>query len=110
MVDKSLISLSELNSNQAISDPIITADVYFGEYNIWRRIWTEYFLMNKKLVTRQNYLIDEKLIKNPNFVLAEKKVVKEDNASDKPKLIYMDIKWENDYYKLGNIAPVPYKE
>ena len=109
-VDKSLISLAELNVNQKIQDPIITADVYIGEYNIWRRVWTEYFLMDKKLVTRQNYLIDEKLIQNPYFVLTEKKIVKEDNDSKDPKLVYYNIVWENDYYQLGEIVPVPYKK
>lgn len=97
-VDKKLISLEELNSNVNINEFFFTSDVFLGEYDLWKRLWQEYLLKDKKIVTRTNYL-DEKNLSEVKLVLSEKDVLEYDHK----KITYKNIIWENEYYKLGEI-------
>ena len=89
-----------------ISQPIYTADVFMGEYHLWRRLWQEYFLTNQKIVSKQNITTDKKLILKPLPVLAEKKVLEKNGI----KLVYQDKIWENEYYILGYLNPETYDD
>lgn len=102
VVDKSLISLNELNNNEKIKQPFFTSDVYLGEYNLWKRLWREYFLMNKEIVTLQNLPTEKNNLKGISLVLSEKNYLERDGK----KLIYKNIVWENNYYQLGEISPM----
>lgn len=99
-VDRKLISLEQLNNNEKIQSAFFTSDVYLGEYDLWKRLWQEYLLSGKKIITRTNYL-DEKNKENVKLVLSEKEVQEYDHK----KIIYKSIIWENEYYKLGEIEP-----
>lgn len=98
VVDKKLISLEQLNNNKKIKKTFFTSDVFLGEYDLWKRLWQEYLLSNKEIITRTNYL-EEKNLENVKLVLSEKDLQEYDHK----KIIYKNIIWENDYYKLGEI-------
>lgn len=98
VVDKPLISLQELNNNSKISKPFYTADVYLDEYDVWSRLWQEYFLMDKNILNKAD-LISDKEKDKPKLVLTSKEHVV---FGDK-KIIYRYIIWENKYYILGEI-------
>lgn len=100
LINKSLASLRILNSDEKISKPFFTADVFLGEYDIWTRLWREYFLPDKKIVSIQNYASDKDLLGNVKLVLVEK----EFSGKKIDKLLLKNIVWENDYYKLGEIC------
>lgn len=102
VVDKSLTSLIELNDNKNIAAPFFTSDVYLGEYHLWKRLWREYFLMDKEIVTLQNYPTEKNNLKDISLVLSEKNYLERDGK----KLIYKKIVWENKYYMLGEIEPL----
>lgn len=102
VVDKSLISLNQLNSNESISEPFYTPDVYFPESDVWTRLWREYFLHDKKIVTRQNFTIESKQLKSVKLVLTEKNKL----IINGKKLIFKNIIWQNQYYQLGEIYPL----
>lgn len=104
VVDKSLISLVNLNQNQSITQPFMTADVFVGEKNLWKRLWREYFLSDKNIITRQNFCTEKAQDRNSiSLVLSEK------NNTEEQRLIkYNIIIWENDYYQLGHIKPIPF--
>lgn len=102
IVDASLISLQALNNNQKINQPFFTADVYLGEYHLWKRLWREYMLFDKAIVTRQNYPSEKNNLKDIKWVLAEKNYLEREEK----KLIYKNIVWENEYYQLGEIESV----
>jgi hypothetical protein len=108
IVDQSLISLSKLNKNNKIKKPFFTSDVYLGEYNLWRRLWVEYFLQNKSFISRQNYVFNINNLKEIKLVLSEKNYLEREGK----KIIYKKTVWENNYYKLGEIEslkvwPIP---
>lgn len=98
-VDKKLMSLEQLNNNK-IKSAFFTADIFLGEYDLWKRLWQEYLLDKKTIITRTNYLY-EKNIKNVKLVLSEKDVQEYDHK----KIIYKNIIWNNEYYQLGEIEP-----
>lgn len=102
VVDKSLTSLAELNNDKKITVPFYTADVYLGEYNLWKRLWREYFLMDKQIVTLQNLPTEKYYLKNISLVLSEKNYLEREGR----KLIYKNIVWENEFYQLGEIEPM----
>lgn len=97
-VDNKLISLEELNSNKIITETFLTSDVILGEYDLWSRLWQEYFLSNKNIISKTNFAdvinaIDIKL------VLSDKSRQTFDHKTIK----YKKIIWENEYYQLGEI-------
>ncbi len=99
IVDKSLVSLREINDNPEFQEVFYTADVFIGEYNLWKRIWRDQILMDKKIISNQNYLYEEKLPVN-TYVLAEK-----EKLSYQGKTLKFKRKlWENEYYILGEIV------
>lgn len=102
VVDKSLTSLAELNNDKKITVPFYTADVYLGEYNLWKRLWREYFLMDKQIVTLQNLPSEKYYLKNISLVLSEKNYLEREGR----KLIYKNIVWKNEFYQLGEIKPL----
>ncbi|OGG26695.1 hypothetical protein A2960_00790 [Candidatus Gottesmanbacteria bacterium RIFCSPLOWO2_01_FULL_39_12b] len=102
VVDKSLISLTQLNKKKDIIEPFFTSDVYLGEDNLWKRLWREYFLMDRDIVTLQNLVTEKDNVANIRLVLAEKNYLEREGK----KLIYTNKIWENDYYQLGTITPM----
>jgi len=103
IIDRPLASLEELNSNKQIKEPFFTADVYLGEYNMWRRLWQEYFLKDKSIVSLQNYnSIEINKLKKVNLVLAEKSFMEREGK----KIEFSKIAWENPYYILGEVKPI----
>lgn len=102
IVDKSLISLSELNNDTKLTSPFYTSDVFLGEYDLWKRLWREYMLPDKQIVTRQNYPTESKYLKDITLVLSEKNYLEREDK----KISYTSIVWENQYYQLGNIQPL----
>lgn len=103
IVDKELLSLRELNNNKNIQEPFYTSDVFLGEYDLWKRLWREYVLTDKLIVTRQNYPTEKKNLEGIRWVLSEKNYTEREGK----KLIYKTIVWDNAYYQLGEIMPVP---
>jgi hypothetical protein len=99
VVDRSLISLEELNRNKNINEPFFTSDVFLGEYNLWKRLWREYFLINKNIVSLQNLTQDYVKKAEIPYVLAEKDLLLYDNK----KIKYKNIVWQNQYYLLGEV-------
>lgn len=99
-VNVPLISLQSLNHNVSITGPIITSDVYSPNYDVWTRLWREYFLQNKQLITLSNYGSVKKYITNATPVLLENDI----SAPYSPALLLTDIIWENEYYRLGRIC------
>jgi len=104
VVDKALVSLQDLNLKTDIPQPFYTSDVFLGEYDLWRRLWREYFLMNKLIITRQNFPTEILTLPKDRFVLAEKDVLE---YQDK-KITFKNIVWENEDYQLGQIEDAPY--
>ena len=102
IVDKSLISLTSLNNDANITKPFYTSDVFLGEYDLWKRLWREYMLSNKRIVTRQNYPTERNFLKGIKLVLSEKNYLEGEGK----KIIYTRIVWENQYYLLGYIQPI----
>jgi len=99
VVDKKLISLRELNSNRKINEPFYTSDIFLGEYDIWRRLWQEYFLDEQKIITMTNQAYDFNYFKNIKLVLSEKGITEFEHK----KIKYKKIIWSNGYYQLGEI-------
>lgn len=102
IVDKSLISLSELNNDEKLASPFYTSDVFLGEYDLWKRLWREYMLPDKQIITRQNFPTESKYLKDITLVLSEKNYLERDGK----KISYTNIVWENQYYQLGYIQPL----
>ena len=100
-VSNKLVSLEELNSNPTINEPFLTSDVFLGEYDLWSRLWQEYFLGNKDIVSRSNF-VDVKDAVNIRLVLSDKSRQTFDHKTIK----YKKIAWENQYYQLGEIEPM----
>jgi hypothetical protein len=101
IVDKSLISLTELNNNKSFTKPFYTSDIFLGEYDLWTRLWREYMLSDKKIVTIQNYTTENKFLKGIELVLSEKDYLEREGR----KIVYKNIIWKNQYYQLGEIEP-----
>lgn len=106
IVDHALISLQEFNLAGGIPQPFYTSDVFLGEYDLWRRLWHEYFLMNKLIVTRQNFPTELSSLPKNKLVLAEKEVIEYQGK----KLKFKNIVWENKYYQLGEIESISYAD
>lgn len=102
IVDKSLISLTELNNKKNINDAFFTSDVFLGEYDLWKRLWREYMLSDKSIISRQNYPTESKNLQGIELVLTEKNYLEGEGK----KINYTKIIWENDFYKLGYIQPM----
>lgn len=104
-VDQSLISLQSLNNNKSFSQIIATSDIFYPEGDIWTRLWSFYFLPDKKILSRQNYKSVIKDIKIIPPVLYKKELYRND-----PKISYTKILWENEYYILGEVDSLPVYE
>ncbi|MEK7633233.1 MAG: hypothetical protein AAB437_00120 [Patescibacteria group bacterium] len=102
IVDKSLISLTELNNNKSFTSAFYTSDVFLGEYDLWKRLWREYLLTDKYIVTRQNYPTERIFLEGMNLVLSEKNYLEGEGK----KIVYKNIVWENEYYQLGEIKSI----
>ncbi len=101
-VDRSLISLQDLGSNTAVPRPFYTSEVFLGEYNLWRRLWQEYFLTETQIISNQNLPTEkyEKRLPKSIYVLAEKNKLSQGNKTIK----FSKKVWENDFYILGELA------
>lgn len=101
-VDKSLISLKELNSNNDINEPIFTEQTITGPTNLWRQFWTDYFLYPNKLIyTPFNISKSKEQIVDDSLILISKPSFLSGNNS---KIIFSKIVWENEYYMLGRLC------
>ncbi len=99
VVDNTLISLSELNKDKRFDEVIATPDIFYPDGDVWDRLWSIYFLPDKKIISRQNYAsVIDKLDKK-SLVLYKKEMYSKD-----PKVKFTNIKWQNDYYILGEVA------
>lgn len=99
VVDKSLISLTKLDNDKKLNSTFFTSDVFLGEYDLWKRLWREYLLSDKDIVTRQNYPTERAFLKDINLVLTEKNYLEGEGK----KITYKNIVWENEFYILGEI-------
>ena len=102
VVDKSLISLTKLNDDKRYNSAFFTSDVFLGEYDLWKRLWREYMLSDKSIISRQNYPTERAFLKNINLVLTEKNFIEGEGK----KIVYKNIVWENEHYLLGEIEEI----
>ena len=102
VVDKSLISLTKLNDDKGYNSAFFTSDVFLGEYDLWKRLWREYMLSDKSIISRQNYPTERAFLKNINLVLTEKNFIEGEGK----KIVYKNIVWENEHYLLGEIEEI----
>lgn len=102
VVDKSLISLTELNNKKNFNNAFFTSDVFLGEYDLWKRLWREYMLSDKSIISRQNYPTEVGFLNGINLVLTEKNYLEGEGK----KVIYKNVIWENEYYILGEIEKI----
>ncbi len=99
VVDNTLVSLTELNNDKQFDEAIATPDIFYPDGNVWDRLWSLYFLPDKKIISRQNYAaVIDKLDKKP-LVLYKKDMYDKD-----PKVKFTNLKWQNDYYILGEVS------
>lgn len=102
VVDKSLISLTKLNDDKRYNSVFFTSDVFLGEYDLWKRLWREYMLSDKSIISRQNYPTEIGFLKDINLVLTEKNFIEGEGK----KIVYKNIVWENEHYLLGEIEEI----
>lgn len=95
-VDRELVSLSQVPN---IKVPTATADIFLGEYSLWIRLWREYMLMGKPIITRQNWTTDTDKLTVIDQLLVEKEKLNE--LSEKVNL--KTKVWENRYYELYSV-------
>lgn len=100
-VDRSLISLKDLNDNKNIKEVIYTDQTLSGLVSIWRQVWTDYFLYTgKNIYTPGTYDFPRKDIQDNSLVLLPKVIV----GYEPQRILLKDIVWENEFYKLGRIC------
>jgi hypothetical protein len=104
-VDKSLISLKELNQDKRFTGIIATSDIFYPEGDIWDRLWSFNFLPDKKILSRHNYKSVIKDLDSIPPVLYKKELYRND-----PKTSFTNILWENKYYILGKTDTFPVHE
>ncbi|CAN5142594.1 hypothetical protein BH09PAT2_BH09PAT2_09000 [soil metagenome] len=102
VVDASLISLQKLAKDTSVPTPFYTAEVFIGEYNLWRRLWQDYMLTDTKVISNTNYSTEkfEKRLPKTIYVLAEKNKL----SQGQKNLVFTDIVWENGYYVVGELV------
>lgn len=101
-VDKSFISISDLK-NKNIKEPIYAEYFIKSEVPLWRQIWTEYFLYLSRISPVPTVFESgqfENKVPNNSLVLISKSTP----WFSSPKIIFNDIVWSNDYYKLGHMC------
>lgn len=98
-VDRSLITLEQLAHDPSVPRPFYTSEVFIGEYNLWRRLWQEYFLSETHIISNQNYPTEEyeKRLATEVYILAEKNKL----SNGEKKLSFKRKIWENEFYILG---------
>lgn len=101
VVDKSLISLSELQRDlPTLNEPVYTEQTFTGLVSYWRQVWTDYFLYALSIYTPSNFDRTKKEIPEGSLILVSKSAV----LMYPPKIFLSKIVWENDYYRLGRLC------
>ena len=102
-VDKGYISLKDIRTKtQLIKKPGLIENQIDTNLPLWNLIWTPYFLnLNTPPITIANYDVNNK-IPEDSLVL----ISKIQRNFRTPKILFNNIIWENQYYKIGNICNV----
>ncbi len=100
IVDRALISLGDVNAMTSMSEPIVMSDIFSPTYDVWVRLWREYFLHDKKLISLSNLGQHKKDVHENSLVLLEKSPI----YSGSSAFLMHDVIWENNYYRLGKIC------
>lgn len=99
-VDRSLISLQELDKETTISEPVYLDQVILPQMSYWRMIWMEYFLYpNKNIISPSNYDKDNP-IKDGNLLLVQTSHF----SYPPPKVALQPVVWSNGYFKVGRVC------
>ena len=99
-------ALSDLEKIPLIPEPIYTADVSLGEYDLWKRVWQEHFLRKQNIIDRQNYSLLSPEKRNSTLMLAEKSQVRE----HPDKFSFTSTIWESEWYILGKMKQIQVSE
>lgn len=97
VIDKSIVSLKDLNNDPKIKEPFFMPEIYLGEGNFWTKLWQEYMLKDKKIIHLGNYQGLKDFYPKKKLLLTSKK--------DK-YIPYTNILWQNDYYILGEVKTI----
>ncbi len=92
--DKAIVSLKGLNSDPKINQPFFMPEIILGEGDFWQKLWMEYMLSDKKIITLGNYKEVQQFIPETKLVLSER---------NNNKIEYENVVWENQYYRLGEV-------
>jgi len=102
-VDLQYTTLKELKDLE-IGEPIYTEGAFIPDVSVWRQIWVGYFVYPHIMdatyppaVTRDPYQLS---VPNKGLVLISKSTP----WIKAPQLIFTEILWENEWYKLGRIC------
>lgn len=99
-IDKSLLSLKELNMVRNITVPIFSENFFNNNIPFWGQLWSEYFLSNHRIVTTFDYEVSPSKIKDSSLVL----IALTPKHYYPIKILFDSIVWENSYYRLGRIC------
>lgn len=99
-VDRSLISLQELDKEKSITETIYLDQVIMPQMYYWRMIWMEYFLYpNKNIISPSNYDTTN-AIKDGDLLLVQNSHF----AYPPPKVVLQPVVWDNGYFKVGRVC------
>ena len=104
-VDMVLLSLRHKALRDPIYHPLYTADVFYGDYDLWERLWMEHMLRDIPIITRQNYFLNGE--HQAMYTVLMNKNKPENNDV---QIEFDEIFWENPTYSLGSVTSVvPYQ-
>ena len=101
-VDKSFISILDIKRKN-INEPIYAESYVEDATPLWKQIWINYFLYLKGVSAVPTVLNDgqfENKVPNDSLILISKPTP----WFSARKIIFNDIIWSNNYYKLGHIC------
>jgi len=100
-VDKSYVSLIDLK-NKNIKEPIYEEGFINGGSSLWKQTWIGYFLYYYNISpTPTLFLNDQYANKVPDSSLV---LLSKDPWIPAPNIIFKNIIWSNDYFRLGRIC------
>lgn len=100
-VDKSLISLGEIQKVKNINEPIYTEQTLTGLTNYWNQVWVDYFIYPKLSYTPFNFDWANKTVPDNSLVLLSKPNFYNSNPL---KIMFNSVVWENEYYQLVRLC------
>lgn len=99
-VDKSYISLKDINKNKVIIDkPIYTESQLIDSIPYWNEVWIGYFLnLNKPPINIVTIPKKQKpIIKDDDIIIISRAI----NNQSSTRILLNQIIWENQYFKIG---------